>query len=271
MLNFTIMSELPLKEMDGALLSMTLLETLSNRGVETDKVQQAIALASYLHRDDVRGARARLPKDSYITHPLRVALRIVRSYHAETFAGEDIVDVVIAAILHDTVEDHYEDILTLTFGKEVPEVSPVESMSDALTIIGGYFGENVAKSVAAVSNPPHMPGEKSLTKAEKRKNYQENIQSKIQSSDKAVFAIKFSDFFDNAGSLHHNMSGGALQHLVLKYRPIVSILRARLEQDVAQSPDMNFSDFDKLIIGRQLDKVEARLKAVEIEIEDSEQ
>lgn len=259
MLTFGTLSELPLKEMDGALLAMTLLETLRERDYNVDSVQKAIALGAYLHRDDVRGARAKLPKDSYITHPLRVALRIVRSYHKDTFPEDELIDLVNAAILHDTVEDHWQELLKIAFGPDEVRDDAVQGTEEALIIISGYFNEATATVVGKVTNPPQKTPVK-LTKEEKRAIYQESTGNKIRFSDKKVFATKFSDFYDNAGSLHYNMSGDALTHLVLKYLPLVAIFRERLMRQEGNEND--FSEIDKLIIGRQLDKVSSRLETM---------
>jgi (p)ppGpp synthase/HD superfamily hydrolase len=58
----------------------------------------ALELASRLHREDWR------QREPYINHPLRVATQIMSPY------GIRDPDVIAAAPLHDTVEDHSAEL-----------------------------------------------------------------------------------------------------------------------------------------------------------------
>lgn len=62
--------------------------------IYSEKIQKAIALATAAHNGQTRKGKPQVP---YITHPLTVALILSRANADE--------DVVIAGILHDTVED----------------------------------------------------------------------------------------------------------------------------------------------------------------------
>jgi len=62
--------------------------------IYTPRVERAIKLAAWLHRDLVRKGRISYP---YITHLVSIAL-MLRDY-------TDDEDVIIAALLHDTLED----------------------------------------------------------------------------------------------------------------------------------------------------------------------
>lgn len=107
------LTELPLEDVEGALLATALLravEPLDGQHV----VRRAVELAGYLHRDATRARRGRLPRGSCTTHPLRGALRLHRWDVTD-------LDVLVAAVLHDVVEP--------------------------------AFGARVAHLVAAVSNP----------------------------------------------------------------------------------------------------------------------
>src|SRR5215472_1498683 len=59
-----------------------------------DRLTDALALAAHLHRDDRR------TREPYLNHPLRTTIRIICYYHVRD------VDVLVAALLHDAVEDH---------------------------------------------------------------------------------------------------------------------------------------------------------------------
>lgn len=210
---------LSMKQMDGALLSIAILQEAETMKIErTPDLQEAIALAAYLHRNDTRANRGNLPRDTYITHPLRNTLRIMRYY------GVTDPDILIASVLHDTVEDHPDEIVQRIIGQELEGLSEEEIRMRAITFISGRFGAEVARIVLAVSNPLYQPGEQ-LTKEEKRHRYAHHIEEVI-ANDYPVMVVKFADFYDNAGSLHHTMANkGMTEHLVKKYLPIIDIFR----------------------------------------------
>src|SRR5689334_18399095 len=89
--------------MGEALLVMEIEERAEKLGI-LESVHKAIYLASYVHQGQTRSNRGPLPRDTYITHPLRNTLRLMR------YGVED-ADVLVASILHDTVEDHAERII----------------------------------------------------------------------------------------------------------------------------------------------------------------
>ena len=88
------------------------------------RLADALELASRLHAEDWR------QNEPYINHPLRVATRIMSHY------GIRDPDVIAAALLHDTVEDHAAELspegttaaavgaLTARFGPGSPLWSP---------------------------------------------------------------------------------------------------------------------------------------------------
>ena len=96
---------------------------------------EAVIFATRAHKDQKRKNAA---GDPYITHPLEVAYAIQRAY--EACGEEPSMDVLIAAILHDVVED------TPTTPKELPMI----------------FGNVVGGIVAQVTD------DKSLSKLERK-------------------------------------------------------------------------------------------------------
>src|ERR1022692_4831183 len=104
---------------------------------EQDKprLNQALDLAARLHAADRRD------REPYLNHLLRVGIRIISHY------GVHDADVIIAALLHDAVEDHAAE---LTGGRD--------DQAAALAVIAGQFGPRVAGMVGAVTNPPYAPG-----------------------------------------------------------------------------------------------------------------
>lgn len=242
-------SNLELKEMEGSLLNYAILRSVRLMdSVDASKVEEALELASYLHRHDTRANRANLPRDTYITHPYRNTLRIIR------YGCED-QDVIIASILHDTVEDHYEDIVKEFLEESTEELSIQELMDKSIAWYAETFSEKVAHIVNAVSNPP-LP--KTLSKEEKRKLYAEHVLGEISDGD--VFIVKFSDFVDNAVGLHHNLgSTGMVGHLSQKYIQLVPGFRHRLHEDT-HNRQMCISDQGLDEMKRHLDLGEKRLQ-----------
>lgn len=113
------------------------------KGVNTDVVQRAYTFAAHCHRDQKRNSG-----EPYITHPLAVA-NILTSMRLD-------LSSIIAAVLHDTVEDTeatLEDI-EREFGKDVRE------LVDGLTKISKIkfrssqerMAENFRKMVLAMSH-----------------------------------------------------------------------------------------------------------------------
>jgi (p)ppGpp synthase/HD superfamily hydrolase len=209
---------LPLKEMDGVLLTYAILEESISAGLNIDKINSAIQLASYLHRNDIRQARGKNLSDNYINHPLRNTLRIIRY-------GCYWEDVLVASILHDTVEDHAWEIVTEFAGYDTSSLDnkTVEGktflLTTALEYIATEFGAPVARIVDKVSNrpTPHL----GLTKDEKRAIYRDHVIAAI-TDDIEVFMVKYSDFCDNAIGLYHNKDNkGMTEHLSKKYFPLI--------------------------------------------------
>src|SRR3954463_12515909 len=113
-----------------------LLEIADLRSPGREQVVRALDLATGLHRHD---RRAREP---YVNHLLRTTIRIRRYYHV------DDPDVLAAALLHDTVEDHPTD---LAAGRPGP------APDAALAELAERFNPRVAELVGAVTNPTWAP------------------------------------------------------------------------------------------------------------------
>ena len=107
----------------------------------SNKLQQAIKYAIDVHKGQTRKGK---PNEPYITHPLSVGLILSRC------SAND--DVIIAGILHDTIEDCKSD------GSITKE------------IIAEKFGANVARMVDDVTEQ-----EKSLSWAERKRLALEHV------------------------------------------------------------------------------------------------
>jgi hypothetical protein len=215
----SLIRNLELKQMEGSLLAQAITSSvalLTDDVEEQRKVAHALALASYLHRSDTRANRGNLPRDTYITHPLRNTLRLIR------YGCKDI-QVLIASILHDTVEDHALDIVTDILSAPAPE-GEEEARRFALEYYAEAFGDKVAFIVKQVSTPLNEPG---LSKDEKRLRYAHHLDAALD--DPGVFLVKISDFVDNAVGLYHNTgSPGMVSHLTKKYLQVTGFFLTRL-------------------------------------------
>jgi (p)ppGpp synthase/HD superfamily hydrolase len=201
--------ELALKDMDPSLLAFAILREADASGLDARDVARmraAMEVAAYVHRDDFRSSRKQLPVDLYITHPFRLVLRLLR------YGCRDVA-MLCAATLHDTVEDHPDDIVALLGAAS-------GGANDALGILAAAFGEDVAGIVAAVTNP-RLPED--MPPEERRRAYAEHVTAAI--ADPRVFMVKLADLVDNAGSLRHLDDPERRSRLELRYSPLIPALR----------------------------------------------
>jgi (p)ppGpp synthase/HD superfamily hydrolase len=220
---------LPLKEMEPSLLTHSIL--MRSRvflPTYSEMTLCALQMASYLHRNATRQNRHNLPKDTYITHPLRNAERLFR------YGVED-PEIIIATILHDTVEDCYEEMAEKLVGRSFS--TPESGRDIALDILSDTFNPTISNLVNQVTNPFSTRG---ISKEEKRLQYFEHVVEVVQ--DPKVYLIKFTDWVDNAVGLHHNAqegNQGMVTHLSQKYFPLVQVFEENLSDKVLELVDEN--------------------------------
>jgi len=202
-----------------------LMEIAQFPAAERARVGDALALASRLH------ARDRRQREPYMNHLLRVTVRIVSHYRVTD------PDVACAALLHDAVEDHAEDI------------TPGGTRQAALAALAGQFGRRTADLVAAVTNPVYA------SDRDKHEQYCEHVAASLLASPWAR-VIKASDFTDNAVGLIHT-TGPKLSTLASKYHPLVPVLR-----ELILRPDTPLDSNVKQTIAGQLDNAEDRFAAI---------
>lgn len=164
----------------------------------------ALELATTLHQED---RRAREP---YMNHILRVALRTVRDYE------EDDPAVIIAALLHDTVEDHFRELADL---EESHDVTDADAQAIAIQKLGLMFGYGVAGMVDALTIPAEL---KQLPKDEYRGEYRSHVISSLRANPKCRI-VKVGDVDDNTGDLHQ-LPAKKARHIALKQLPMLPML-----------------------------------------------
>jgi hypothetical protein len=188
------------------------------------KVADALHLAGQLHAADRR------QREPYVNHLLRVALRIICHYDVSD------TDIICAALLHDSVEDHAGDLAA-------------DGRPGAFAALAGRFGAPVAELVQAVTNPLYVPD------IDKDEQYRAHLAVSLAASPRARI-IKVSDFTDNGIGVIH-ITGPKAIRLARKYAPLVPVLA-----ELIARPDTPLSAHAKALILRQLQTGQQRFAAI---------
>lgn len=188
------------------------------------KVREALDLAGRLHAADRR------QHEPYLNHLLRVALRIICHYDVRD------TDITCAALLHDSVEDHADDLAA-------------NGRPGAFAILAASFGPQVASLVEAVTNPDYAPGE------DKDEQYRAHVTASLIGNPPAR-VIKMSDFTDNGVGVIHTTGPKAIR-LARKYAPLVPVLA-----DLIARSDTPLSPRAKARILGQLRTAQERFAAI---------
>lgn len=249
---------LPLKELDSAGLTLVVLEEALHRyrPIDHSKIHEAVNVATFLHRKQTRAVRKNLPRTPYIEHPLRNTLRLMRW---------DVMNpaLVIAAGLHDTVEDCLEEILTEYVGMKIIHDDIELNRAIAFQWIEEVFGRQVSYIVAKMTNPID---EEDLTPEQKRLAYAVHVKEAI-TSDVFVYLCKLADFVDNATGLYHNATldannkmtstkpmdvrnNGMVKRLAQKYRPVVELFIDCMPENLPISEAGKIDINEKLLLTR---------------------
>src|SRR5579862_2140353 len=129
---------------------------------DQERLNRALELAGRLHAGDRR------EREPYVNHLLRVAIRIMSHYSVRD------ADVACAALLHDAVEDHAQELAG-------------GDRDAALAVLAAEFGPRVAGLVGAVTNPVWVPGR------DQHEQYREHVAQSLRGNPWAR-VIKASDF-----------------------------------------------------------------------------
>jgi (p)ppGpp synthase/HD superfamily hydrolase len=212
------------------------LELEAFRPGDRAELERALELATRLHADDRR------VREPYLNHLLRVAIRIIRYY------GITDVDVLTAALLHDAVEDHPEELaqdeLALCGGGTHAELTDA-----AVAELARRFNPRVAELVRSVTNPEYDPDR------DRNEQYRMHVEESLE-RDPWARVIKVSDFTDNGVGVIHTSYEKA-HRSARKYRPLVPKLR-----ELVGRPDTPLSVAAKDHILDQLDLAEERFAAI---------
>lgn len=220
-----ILRNTPLKELSAAQLAQTLQHEAADAGLDRDVISSAVDLATILHAHQSRGNRGNFVTTPYIEHPLRNAVRLLR-------LGVTNQDVIVAVILHDTVEDG-AGVFVQKFHSEELDSDELAARATLSGYISKAYGSNVARLVEAVTNDYIADTDKSkMSLAEKNHGYLTHVRDHIK-GDPEVTLVKLTDFVDNASGLYHNDIPGRelkTKRQAQKYRPVVDVFLEELKR-----------------------------------------
>lgn len=251
----TILRNLPLKEMDASQLAQSLQHETIAVGMDPDIISSSVDLATILHSHQTRGNRGNFTSTPYIEHPLRNALRLVRMNVTDQ-------DVIVAAVLHDTIEDGASVFVKKFHGAKEPN-GEIESRKILGDYINDAYGPEVLELVEAVTNDYVADNDKSkISLAQKHRIYCEHVRKAIRNRP-GVILVKLSDFIDNATGLYHNDIPGRedkTRKQAMKYLPVVDVFLEELDRTQLPVSEQTLEDLKaQLHVTRtRLEKIIAR-------------
>lgn len=181
------------------------------------RIEQAIRAATILHKDQVRKGDVPYP---YVTHLYAVAL-IAADY-------TDSEDIIVAALLHDTLEDtdYTREELNEDFGHAVAEI--VECLTRPTLGSGASWYEIRKEYAKKLKDAPHD----ALIVAAADKIH--NMRSMVET------------YFDNHDRLSADF-GGTLEERMLMNQEISNIFNRRLKNGILSEFNHVFDEFKKFI------------------------
>jgi (p)ppGpp synthase/HD superfamily hydrolase len=181
------------------------------------RIEQALRASAILHKDQVRKGDIPYP---YVTHTFAVAI-IISDY-------TDNEDVIVAALLHDTLED-------TDYTKE-------ELNED--------FGPTVSLIVESVTN---VPGPESESWADKKKRYIKRLKDASNEALMVAAADKIHNmrtmveaYYDREEELLADF-GGSLDERLLAYQEISNIFNRKLKSAILSEFNHVFEEFKQFV------------------------
>lgn len=166
---------------------------------ERQKIISAANFARIAHQGQVR----KITGMPYIVHPARIASRVMILAHGENYPN--LVDMVEAAFLHDTVEDTYV----------------------TLTEISALFGSEVARIVNGLTNQYSKNAYPKLIRAERKKLESERLAA--LTSD--IKIIKMLDRIDNLSDM--SLKDSFLPVYLAESKELLNILNVNVTEPYA--------------------------------------
>lgn len=212
-----------------------MLMALLTRLDEADQsaVLRAERIASWLHAADLRSGDR-----PYVSHLLRVTIRIAYYYHVRD------VDVLCAALLHDSVEDHPDRLADFATDDERGK----GAREAAYTVLGRAFSPRMAGLVRAVTNPETEPA---LPLAQRQELYRAHVPESLEREPWAR-VIKLSDFTDNGVGIMWTVTGAKRHRLARKYAPLVpQMIDFATRDDTPLDPEVKRHIVEQLEVAKE--------------------
>lgn len=183
------------------------------------RIEQAIRAAAVLHKDQVRKGQTPFP---YVTHLYAVAM-LVSDY-------TDNEDVIVAALLHDTLED--------------TDYTAEELQND--------FGGIVKDVVVALTQPePDEDNPRDWKK--QKKTYMKQLREAPESALIVAAADKIhnmrcivEDYYDKPTEFMANF-GGSINERVMMYQEISNVLNRQLKNGILEEFNHVFSEYKNFL------------------------
>lgn len=195
--------------------------------LEQLRIEDALRFAIRAHTPEEPRSASEPEPDRYPAHPLKVALTVVTEFECVK------PDIIVAALLHDVVEDESARVLEIGPGGHRSPETPIshslgmdlpDEQRRALGVIAERFGDRVAQLVAALTNPPSL-NTPDMTK--KAQAYHEHVTA-LFAGDPDVAIIKMADFSQNAFRLKELDDAERRSRLRAKYCPVIDFLNGYL-------------------------------------------
>ncbi len=178
---------------------------------DCERIMSALDLMLDLHCEQ----EDRMDGNPYVIHPLEVADDLLNKYNIKD------PDLIIGALLHDSVEDQAYKLNAKLSDEEVEITNEEELRNSAFAKIGDIYGERVENMIRGLTNPNFGKIKKELEEQgiqkKKKMLYKEHVEEAIKNPD--VFVIKLSDFMRNAGNIPKE--GQKRNHFIEKYGPVI--------------------------------------------------
>jgi len=185
----------------------------------TYRIEQALRAVTILHKDQVRKGSVPLP---YTSHLFAVAMIAI------DYTNEE--DVLIAALLHDTLED--------------TDYTPAELETD--------FGGKVREIVESLTEPRDTESKKYSWKECKMK-YAKQLRKASQEALVIAAADKIhnmrsmvEEYYDDHGRFVKEFSG-SLEDRLMQYQDIANILNRSLKSDILNEFNHVFTEYKNFI------------------------
>jgi (p)ppGpp synthase/HD superfamily hydrolase len=157
----------------------------------------------------------RIDGNPYIIHPLETASDLLNKYEIID------IDLIIAALLHDSVEDQPRRIIEKFSDGNIEDLGEKETQEKAFSAIENKNGKRVASIVKGLTNPSFKKIKEDLElqgiKKEIKDLYKIHIGEVISNPD--IFVVKLSDFMRNAGNIPEQEP--VRTKFILKYKPVI--------------------------------------------------